>query len=51
MISTASSMDGSFTITGWKRRSKAESFSMYFRYSTEGRGADDLDLPAGEGGL
>ena len=28
-----SSTLGSFTSTGWKRRSRAESFSMYFRYS------------------
>ena len=29
-----SSTVGSFTITGWKRRSNAASFSMYFRYSS-----------------
>src|ERR1700733_5212534 len=28
-----SSIDGSPTVTGWKRRSSAGSFSMYFRYS------------------
>ena len=28
-----SSMVGSATITGWNRRSSAESFSMYLRYS------------------
>jgi hypothetical protein len=29
-----SSTVGSPTITGWKRRSSAASFSMYFRYSS-----------------
>ena len=33
MIFTLSSMEGSSTMTGWKRRSRAESFSMYLRYS------------------
>ena len=33
MIAAASSMDGSVTVTGWKRRSSAASFSMYLRYS------------------
>ena len=28
-----SSMEGSFTVTGWKRRSRAVSFSMNLRYS------------------
>ena len=28
-----SSMEGSFTVTGWNRRSKALSFSMDLRYS------------------
>ena len=32
-IVRASSRFGSSTITGWKRRSSAASFSMYFRYS------------------
>ena len=30
----ASSSEGGFTITGWKRRSSAASFSMYLRYSS-----------------
>ena len=30
----ASSTEGSSTITGWKRRSRAGSFSIYFRYSS-----------------
>src|SRR6266850_2302706 len=34
MISIASGTDGAFTITGWKRRSRAPSFSMYLRYSS-----------------
>ena len=33
-ISIASSCEGSSTITGWKRRSKAASFSMCLRYSS-----------------
>ena len=32
-ISTASLSVGSSTITGWKRRSSAASFSIYLRYS------------------
>ena len=32
-ISTDSATEGSSTITGWKRRSRAVSFSMYLRYS------------------
>ena len=32
-ISTVSETEGSLTITGWKRRSRAVSFSMYLRYS------------------
>ena len=34
MISTDSGTEGARTITGWKRRSSAPSFSMYFRYSS-----------------
>ena len=30
-----SSMEGSFTVTGWKRRSRAVSFSMNLRYSVK----------------
>ena len=33
MTSMVSSSDGSSTLTGWKRRSNAESFSIYLRYS------------------
>ncbi len=33
-IATVSSTDGSSTNTFWKRRSKAASFSTYFRYSS-----------------
>ena len=32
-IFTESSMEGSFTVTGWNRRSRAVSFSMDLRYS------------------
>ena len=32
-IKMASSMDGASTLTAWKRRSSAASFSMYLRYS------------------
>ena len=32
-MAMVSSTEGSFTITGWKRRSRAASFSMYCRYS------------------
>ena len=42
---------GSPTVTGWKRRSSAASFSMYLRYSIERGRADDADLTAGQGGL
>ena len=45
----ASLMEGSSTLTGWKRRSSAESFSINLRYSAKGRCADNLDLPAGQG--
>src|SRR2546426_1110007 len=34
MISIASGTVGAFTMTGWKRRSSAPSFSMYLRYSS-----------------
>ena len=34
MISTASVTEGARTMTGWKRRSSAPSFSMYLRYSS-----------------
>ena len=34
MISTDSVSDGARTMTGWKRRSRAPSFSMYFLYSS-----------------
>src|SRR2546425_4333917 len=34
MISIASGTDGALTMTGWKRRSRAPSFSMYLRYSS-----------------
>src|SRR5712691_2391478 len=34
MISIDSGTDGARTMTGWKRRSRAPSFSMYFRYSS-----------------
>ena len=33
-IEIVSSTVGSFTITGWKRRSRAASFSIYLRYSS-----------------
>ena len=32
-IFSVSSMLGSATVTGWKRRSSAVSFSIYLRYS------------------
>src|SRR5207249_2890487 len=34
MISIASGTVGAFTMTGWKRRSSAPSFSMYVRYAS-----------------
>src|SRR5207244_1537937 len=34
MISIASGTLGALTMTGWKRRSRAPSFSMYLRYSS-----------------
>src|SRR2546425_365709 len=34
MISMACGTVGALTMTGWKRRSRAPSFSMYFRYSS-----------------
>ena len=34
MISTDSVTEGARTMTGWKRRSRAPSFSMYLRYSS-----------------
>src|ERR687892_509488 len=34
MISIASGTVGALTMTGWKRRSRAPSFSMYLRYSS-----------------
>lgn len=33
-MAIVSSTDGSLTITGWKRRSRAASFSIYWRYSS-----------------
>src|SRR5213596_3240770 len=45
-----SSSVGSSTKTGWKRRSRAASFSV-FAVLVEGCGADALDLAAGQGGL
>ena len=41
-----SSTVGSSTITGWKRRSSAASFSMCLRYSVERRRADAVQLAA-----
>ena len=43
-----SSTDGWATSTGWKRRSSAASFSMCLRYSFERRGADAVQLAAGQ---
>src|SRR5437870_6522891 len=34
MVSIDSGTAGARTMTGWKRRSRAPSFSMYFRYSS-----------------
>ena len=43
-----SSTLGSPTKTCWKRRSRAASFSMCWRYSSSGRRADEAQLAAGE---
>ena len=43
-----SSTVGSSTVTGWKRRSSAASFSMYLRYSFEGGGTDGVKFPASQ---
>ena len=48
MISTASGTDGARTMIGWKRRSSAPSFSMYFRYSSSVVAPMRLDLAARE---
>ena len=48
MMRTVSSGEGSPMLTGWKRRSKAESFSTCLRNSSA---VDDLDLAAGQGRL
>ena len=47
----ASSREGSSTITFWKRRSSALSFSKYFWYSFERGGADRAQFTARERGL
>ena len=39
---------GSSTLTGWKRRSRAASFSTYLRYSSSVVAPDRLQLAAGE---
>ena len=44
-------MEGSFTVTGWKRRSSARVLFNGLAVLVEGGGADDLNLPPGEGGL
>ena len=50
-IATASSTVGSSTITGWKRRSSAASFSMYLRYSSRVVAPMHCSSPRASGGL
>ena len=47
----ASSMDGASTLTAWKRRSRAASFSMYLRVLVQSGRADALEFAAAQGGL
>ncbi len=46
-----SSTEGSPTYTGWKRRSRAASFSTYLPIFVQGGGADAAQFAAGQGGL
>ena len=46
-----SSTLGSFTKTGWKRRSRAASFSMYFRYSLMVVAPTHRSVPRASGGF
>ena len=50
-ISFAWSIVGSSTITGWKRRSRAASFSMYLRYSSRVVAPMHCSSPRDNGGL
>ena len=47
----AASSPGSSTLTGWKRRSSAASFSKYFLYSLQVVAAIGAQLAARERGL
>ena len=46
-----SSTVGSLTMTGWKRRSRAASFSIYWRYSLRVVAPDAVQLTPGQHGL
>ncbi len=46
-----SSTEGSATIMGWKRRSRAASFSMYLRYSLMVVAPTQCNSPRARGGL
>ena len=50
-ISTVSSTEGGSTITVWKRRSSAPSFSMYFRYSFSVEAPTHWSSPRASAGL
>ena len=51
IIKVAISMDGSSTFTGWKRRSRAASFSKYFLYSAQVVAAMVRSSPRASAGL